>query len=177
MFCQSPRGPRWLTEALRRLTQRPRRVNVTDGSLTETDGSLTDTHGSGGQWSRRRWAAVRWILGLCWGWCPGMPLCRCDGVHVCRCAGDRGGVPIYRRATFPLSYVLAIIILWFLSAPLMFVLGFLQVSQMVLLWFPMDFLQVPIVCLWFPMFSFQSGCSYGFPVNFLRSSYDSRWFS
>ena len=80
-------------------TQTP---TVTDGSLTETDGSLTDTHGSEGQWSRRRWAAVRWILGLCWGRCPGMPLCRCAGVHVCRCAGDRGGVPICRRATLSL---------------------------------------------------------------------------
>ena len=74
------------------------RVTVTDGSLTETDGSLTDMHGSGGQWV----AAVGWILGLCWGRCPGVPLCRCAGVQVCRCAGDRGGVPIYRCAILPL---------------------------------------------------------------------------
>ena len=96
------------------------RVNVTDGSLTETDGSLTDMHGSGGQWSRWRWAAVKWILGLCWGRCPGVPLCRCAGVQMCRCAGDRGGAPIYQCAnasvdfvmiSLQLSYVFAIIIL------------------------------------------------------------------
>ena len=96
------------------------RLTLTDRSLTETDGSLTDMHGSGGQWGRRRWAAVRWILGLCWGRCPGMLLCRCAGVHVCQFAGDRGGVPIYRCAnasvdfamiSLQLSYVFAIIIL------------------------------------------------------------------
>ena len=67
------------------------RVNVTDGSLTETDGSLTDMHRRGGQWSRRRRAAVRWILGLCW---AGVLVCRCVGVPVCKCAGDRGGAPM-----------------------------------------------------------------------------------
>ena len=98
---------------------------MTDGSLMETDGSLTDLHGRGGQWRGRRRAVVRgperrWILGLCWGWCPGVQLCRCDGVQVCRCAGDRGGVPIYRCAnasvdfaliSLQLSYVFAVIVL------------------------------------------------------------------
>ena len=96
------------------------RVTVTDGSLTETDGSLTDMHGREEQWSRRRRPAVRWILGLCWGRCPGVLLCRCAGVRVCRCAGDLGGVPIYRCAnasvdsaliSLQLSYVFATIIL------------------------------------------------------------------
>ena len=82
------------------------RLTVTDGSLTETDGSLTDMHGSGGQWSRRRRAAVRWILGLCWGRCPGVPVCRCAGVQVCRCAGDRGGVPIYRCANASVDFAM-----------------------------------------------------------------------
>ena len=66
---------------------------MTDGSLTETDGSLTDTHGSGGQWSRRRWASVRWILGLCWG---GVLVCRCAGVTVCMCAGVPAIAVVYQ---------------------------------------------------------------------------------
>ena len=84
-----------------RLTEtdgKTQRVNVTDGCLTETDGSLTDTHGSGGQWSRRRWAAVRWILGLCWGRCPGVPLCRCAGVPVCKCARVPSIAVVYQYA-------------------------------------------------------------------------------
>ena len=117
---------------------------MTDGSLTETDGSLTDTHGSRGQWSRRRWAAVRWILGLCWGRCDGMPLCRCAGVHVCRCAGDRGGVPIYRRATLPLIS-----------------LEFPFNCSMCLLELSYDFLQLPL-CLSSASFRFSKWFCYDF---------------
>ena len=102
MVCQRPRRPTVTDGRLTETDGKTQRVNVTDGCLTETDGSLTDMHGRGGQWSRRRWAAVKWILGLCWGRCPGVPLCRCAGVQVCRCAGDLAGVPIYRCAILPL---------------------------------------------------------------------------
>ena len=71
------------------------RVTVTDGSLTETE-RLTDMHGSGAQWSRRRWAALKWILGLCWGRCPGVPLCSCAGVPVCKCAGVPAIAVVYQ---------------------------------------------------------------------------------
>ncbi len=166
MVCQRPRGPRWLTEALRRLTERPR------GSpwLTEALRRLTEAWrictgagdngvGGGGPRSGGSWACAG----------AGVLVCRCAGVLVCRCAS----VLVCRRSrwctnilvcntsvdfamiSLQLSYVFAIIILWFSSAPLMFVFGFLQVFRMVLLWCPVDFLRIPIVCLWFPMFSFQ----------------------
>ena len=95
-------------------------------------------------------------------WCAGVRVCRCASVPVCRWSRWCTNIPVcntsvdFAMISLQLSYVFAIIILWSSSAPPKFVFGFLQVFQLVFLWVSYGFLKRnPVVCLWFPMCSFQ----------------------
>jgi len=103
-------------------------------------------------------------------------------VHVCQCAGDRGGVPIYRRATlllilleFPFNCLMCLLEISydFLQLPLCLSPTSFRFSK----WFCYDFLWTSYGFLLFVYGSLCLPFSQDVRMVFLQSFYDSRWFS
>ena len=156
-------SPRWLTKPLRKMTERPSRGSpwLTEAlrRLTEAwricTGARDNGVCGGGLRSAGSWACAG----------AGLLVCRCAGGVVCKCASVPAIAVVYQYAGVQM---LPQISLWF---PCNRPICLLSLSYD-FLWMSCEFLLFVDGFLRFPI-SF-SGCLYGFPVNLLGTSCNSR---